>query len=63
MKSCKPKRPLEPVNASRFFTILSDSISQSALIQYYRLKWQGWDLSLIHILSAILPPAIKGAVC
>ncbi|MFQ0667152.1 hypothetical protein ACH7BV_11615, partial [Klebsiella pneumoniae] len=19
------------------------SISQSALIQYYRLKWQGWD--------------------
>ena len=43
VKSCKPKRPLEPVNASRFFTILSDSISQSALIQYYRLKWQGWD--------------------
>ena len=41
VKSCKPKRPLEPVNASRFFTILSDSISQSALIQYYRLKWQG----------------------
>ena len=38
-----PKRPLEPVNASRFFTILSDSISQSALVQYYRLKWQGWD--------------------
>ena len=30
VKSCKPKRPLEPVNASRFFTILSDSISQSA---------------------------------
>lgn len=43
VKYCKPKRPLEPVNASRFFTILSDSISQSALIQYYRLKWQGWD--------------------
>jgi hypothetical protein len=37
-----PKRPLEPVNASRFFTILSDSISQT-LVQYYRLKWQGWD--------------------
>ena len=43
VKYCKPKRPLEPVNASRFFTILSDSISQSALVQYYRLKWQGWD--------------------
>ncbi len=41
VKYCKPKRPLEPVNASRFFTILSDSISQSALVQYYRLKWQG----------------------
>ncbi|STT29919.1 polysaccharide deacetylase family protein [Klebsiella pneumoniae] len=41
VKSCKPKRPLEPVNASRFFTILSDSISQSALIQYYRLKMAG----------------------
>ena len=43
VKYCKPKHPLEPVNASRFFTILSDSISQSALVQYYRLKWQGWD--------------------
>jgi hypothetical protein len=36
VKYCKPKRPLEPVNASRFFTILSESISQSALVQYYR---------------------------
>ncbi len=41
VKSCKPKRPLEPVNASRFFTILSDSISQSALIQYYRPQMAG----------------------
>lgn len=43
VKYCKPKRPLEPVNASRFFNILSESISQSALVQYYQLKWQGWD--------------------
>ena len=43
VKYCKPKRPLEPVNASRFFSILSESISQSALVQYYQLKWQGWD--------------------
>ncbi|SQC09262.1 polysaccharide deacetylase family protein [Klebsiella pneumoniae] len=41
VKSCKPKRPLEPVNASRFFTILSDSISQSALIQYYSPQMAG----------------------
>lgn len=43
VKLCKPKRPPEPVNASRFFTVLSESISQSALVQYYQLKWQGWD--------------------
>jgi hypothetical protein len=43
VKYCKPKRPPEPVNASRFFTILSESISQSTLVQYYQLKWQGWD--------------------
>ena len=43
VKQCKSKRPPEPVNASRFFTILSESITQSTLVQYYQLKWQGWD--------------------
>lgn len=43
MKQCKSKRPPEPINASRFFTILSESISKSTLVQYYQLKWQGWD--------------------
>ena len=43
VKQCKSKRPPEPVNASRFFTILSESIAQSTLLQYYQLKWQGWD--------------------
>lgn len=39
---CKPKKPLEPVYASRFFTILSDSITQSTLVQSLQLRWQGW---------------------
>ena len=43
VKSRKPKRPLEPVNASRFFTILSDSISQSALIQILSPQMAGLD--------------------
>ena len=43
VKQCKSKRPPEPVSASRFFTILSESITQSTLVQYYQLKWQGWD--------------------
>ena len=30
-------------HASRFFSILSESIRQSPLVQYYQLKWQGWD--------------------
>lgn len=43
VKFCKLQHPPEPVNASRFFSILSESISQSPLVQYYLLKWQGWD--------------------
>lgn len=43
VKYCKLKHPPEPVYASRFFSILSESIIQSALVQYYQLKWQGWD--------------------
>jgi hypothetical protein len=31
------------VYASRFFSVLSESISHSTLVQYYQLKWQGWD--------------------
>jgi hypothetical protein len=42
-EAVQSKHPPEPVNASRFFTILSESISQSTLVQYYQLKWQGWD--------------------
>ena len=40
---CKPKKPLEPVYASRFFNVLSESITHSTLVQYMQLQWQGWQ--------------------
>ncbi|MHC3038289.1 divergent polysaccharide deacetylase family protein, partial [Klebsiella pneumoniae] len=43
VKLCKPKQPLEPVYASRFFSVLGESITQSTLVQYMRLQWQGWQ--------------------
>ncbi|MNI72330.1 Divergent polysaccharide deacetylase [compost metagenome] len=43
VKLCKPKQPLEPVYASRFFSVLGESITQSTLVQYMRLQWQGWS--------------------
>jgi hypothetical protein len=42
VKLCKPKQPPEPVYASRFFSVLGESIT-STLVQYMRLQWQGWD--------------------
>ncbi|QKN79962.1 divergent polysaccharide deacetylase family protein [Scandinavium goeteborgense] len=43
VKLCKPRQPQPPVNASRFFTVLGDSITHSTLVQYMQLQWQGWD--------------------
>ncbi|QIR25493.1 MULTISPECIES: divergent polysaccharide deacetylase family protein [Kluyvera] len=45
VKLCKPKKPLEPVYASRFFNVLSESITHSTLVQYMQLQWQGWSSS------------------
>jgi len=42
VKVCKPKQTPAPVYATRFFTVLGDSISQSPLVQYYQQQWQGW---------------------
>ncbi|UYU31754.1 divergent polysaccharide deacetylase family protein [Siccibacter colletis] len=39
---CKPKQPLEPVYAGRFFAVLSESIGQSALVKYLEHQWKGW---------------------
>ncbi|NDJ55535.1 divergent polysaccharide deacetylase family protein [Enterobacteriaceae bacterium 4M9] len=43
VKECRVKHSPEPVNATRFFTVLRDSISESTLVKYYQLQWQGWD--------------------
>lgn len=39
---CKPKQPPEPVYATRFFTVIGGSISQSSLVTYFQHQWQGW---------------------
>ncbi|WP_404979414.1 divergent polysaccharide deacetylase family protein [Buttiauxella sp. BIGb0471] len=43
---CKPKQPLQPVYATTFFTVLSESISQSQLLKYMQHQWQGWDTTV-----------------
>ncbi|WP_072170895.1 divergent polysaccharide deacetylase family protein [Trabulsiella odontotermitis] len=43
VKLCKAKKPPEPVYATRFFTVIGESISQSTLVQYYQHQWQGWN--------------------
>lgn len=43
VKLCKPKQKTEPVYATRFFSVLSESISQSTLVQYFQHQWQGWN--------------------
>ncbi|WP_435946680.1 divergent polysaccharide deacetylase family protein [Dryocola sp. BD586] len=42
VKLCKPKKPLEPVYATTYFRVLSDSVSQSTLVKYLQHQWQGW---------------------
>lgn len=41
VKVCKAKQPLPAVNASRFFSTLYESISQSKLVQHYLSEWRG----------------------
>jgi Uncharacterized protein conserved in bacteria len=43
VKLCKTKKAPEPVYATRFFDVMADSISNSTVMQYFRLQWQGWD--------------------
>ena len=42
VKRCVPKQPLEPVYATRFFSVIGDSISNSTLVKYVQQQWQGW---------------------
>lgn len=42
VKLCKPKHPPEPIYATRFFSVISESVSQSNVVTYFRHQWQGW---------------------
>lgn len=42
VKLCKRKQELEPVYATRFFTVIGESVSESAVVQYFQHQWQGW---------------------
>lgn len=42
VKLCKPKKAPERVYATRFFSVLSESISESPLVKYVQGQWQGW---------------------
>ena len=42
VKNCAPKQPLEPVHATRFFTVIGESIGESTLVKYFQHQWQGW---------------------
>ncbi|EWG65760.1 Divergent polysaccharide deacetylase [Enterobacter sp. DC3] len=42
VKRCVPKQPPEPVYATRFFSVIGDSISNSTLVKYVQQQWQGW---------------------
>jgi len=39
---CAPKQPPEPVYVTRYFSVIGESISQSTLVKYVQLQWQGW---------------------
>ncbi len=41
-RQCKTKQKPQPVYASRFFSVVGESVSESALVNYYRHQWQGW---------------------
>lgn len=42
VKRCVPKHAPEPVYATRFFSVIGESMSQSTLVQYFQHQWQGW---------------------
>ncbi|WP_039057932.1 divergent polysaccharide deacetylase family protein [Enterobacter sp. Bisph1] len=41
-KLCKAKHKPEPVYASRFFSVVGESVSESTLVQYMQNQWRGW---------------------
>lgn len=48
VKICQSKTPPEPVYASRYFTVIGESISQSGVVKYFVNQWQGWKETAVH---------------
>lgn len=42
VKRCVPKHPPKPVYATRFFSVIGESLSNSTLVKYVQQQWQGW---------------------
>nr|WP_318383568.1 divergent polysaccharide deacetylase family protein [uncultured Enterobacter sp.] len=42
VKLCTVKKASEPVYATRFFSVIGESISESTLVKYMQSQWQGW---------------------
>ena len=42
VKLCKLKQKPAPVYANRFFSVVSESVGESPVVQYFRHQWQGW---------------------
>ncbi|MCK7319285.1 divergent polysaccharide deacetylase family protein [Enterobacter cloacae] len=42
VKRCVPKQAPEPVYATRFFSVIGESLSNSTLVKYVQQQWQGW---------------------
>lgn len=62
MKNCTLKQPPEPVYATRFFTVIGESISSSTLVKYVQQQWQGWGKKPDR-LTPILPDKSPTALC
>ncbi len=43
VKVCMTKHAPTPVYAGHFFTVVKESISDSTLVKYFSLQWQGWN--------------------
>lgn len=42
VKLCKLKKAPDPVYASKFFSVIGESISESPLVKYMQNQWKGW---------------------
>ncbi len=45
-KLCNSRQVPQPVPMTRFFDVLSESISQSSLVNYFQNQWRGWGRAM-----------------